>query len=735
MRATSVILLAALLSAACSAPRPAGSGSSLSEGEVRLLQAHYDGAERELRARDVSRLSPEQREIRERLLDEFRAYRERGEFGVNLDFPEARVPYFVDAGGRPCAVANLMLATGERALVEEIAATRNHAWVAELASDPELGGWLERCGFTVEEAARIQGPGGGGGPPMPPPPPPPPAGPVAEGPRAAARPASPASIDGPRVAPNRPSTPVGAPATPGGSAPRGGPLTPGEGEDWWTWWEANRGEFLRPNPFREGDSPRTGDEIEGPLPESVLEEHRRGLIPLLVGCLDDAEPGVRSSAAVALGKIAGREAVPYLRQALGDCNRTVRDAAILGLGASGAGEAVPTLAGIAQGEGGERDSRGSRDAGRFLAFLALGAGRRSGLDPRTDGVVAAFLRSLEGADEPAEEGALLYHTLAPSRDLLPFAVSLATDRRRPPSLRCRAIESLRSADDPETLATLLRLLNGPNPDLRRSAALALGSFRHSLALQPLQTAFELEREPLTRAFLLLAIGRQGGPVAKEFLVHTLRTGPSPLRHWCALALGIAAREDGDREARLAIRAAARSEKNRDVLPAYFVASGIARDPEAADALRDALSTASDPRIRATAAISLAMTGNPGAREALLARLEKDPCPWTRAAIGQALGLVSDLRDVGTILRLAGELRDATHRATAAYALGFHGTMAAVEGLAGIVRSKETAPQVRSAAVAALGISLGRPAGRTPVTEGTNYTVLSSRARDLARFAL
>jgi HEAT repeat protein len=728
MRTTSPILLAALLPAACSTPRPAGDGSPLPESEVRLLQAHYAGAERELRARDVSALSPEQREVRERLLDDFRAYRERGEFGRNLEDPESRIPSFVDDGGRPCAVANLMLATGERALVEEIAASRNHAWVAELASDRELGRWLERCGFTVEEAARIQGPMGNDiartfspG-----------AGPLGRRLPSQGRTAGVATIEAPRAAPNGPSTPAGARAT--GAAPRGASFTPGEGEDWWTWWEMNRSEFLRPNPFREGDAPRTGDEIAGPLPEGVLEEHRRALIPLLVGCLGDAEPGVRSAAAVALGKVAGREAVPYLRQALGDRDRSVRDAAILGLGASGAGEAVPTLAEIAQG-GGEHASRGSRDAGRFLAFLALGAGRRSGLDPRTDATVAAFLRSAEGADEPTEEGALLYHALAPSADLLPFALSFATDRRRPPSLRCRAIESLRSADDPETLATLLRLLNGPNPDLRRSAALALGSFRHPLALQPLQTAFELEREPLARAFLLLAIGRQGGSAAKEFLVHTLRTGPSPLRHWCALALGIAAREDGDREARLAIRAAARSEKNRDVLPAYFVASGIARDPEVADTLRQALSTSSDPRVRMTAAVSLAMTGHPGAREALLARLDKDPCPWTRAAIAQALGLVSDLRDVGTLLRLAGDFRDATHRATAAYALGFHGTMAAIEGLAGIVRSKATAPQGRSAAVAALGISLGRPAGRTPVTEGTNYTVLSSRARDLARFAL
>lgn len=124
--------------------------------EVARIRAHLATVERELLARDVSHLRPEQREARRRHVAVLREYRERGVFPHNHDFADERVPYFVDAHGTHCAVAYLVARSGRTDLVGRIAATRNHAYVPELADDPALVAWLDAAGISAAEAARIQ---------------------------------------------------------------------------------------------------------------------------------------------------------------------------------------------------------------------------------------------------------------------------------------------------------------------------------------------------------------------------------------------------------------------------------------------------------------------------------------------------------------------------------------------------------------------------------------------------
>jgi hypothetical protein len=109
-----------------------------------------------LLARDVWSLSPAQRSAREHNIRRLRRYRLRGVFPHNHDVAGRRVPFFVDRHGTRCAMAYLIEESGCGDLVCRIAAARNNAYVAELASDPELVAWLEREGLTAEEAAAIQ---------------------------------------------------------------------------------------------------------------------------------------------------------------------------------------------------------------------------------------------------------------------------------------------------------------------------------------------------------------------------------------------------------------------------------------------------------------------------------------------------------------------------------------------------------------------------------------------------
>jgi hypothetical protein len=148
--------------------------------EVARIRTHLATVERELRARDVSALTPAQRAARRRNLDVLHAYWLGGLFPKNTDFPGERMPYFIDRYGTRCAMAYLIEQSGRGDLVARVAASNNNARIRELKDDPELIAWLDGNGLTVAEAARIQPQYG-----PPPPPPPPPTPPASEGYKAA----------------------------------------------------------------------------------------------------------------------------------------------------------------------------------------------------------------------------------------------------------------------------------------------------------------------------------------------------------------------------------------------------------------------------------------------------------------------------------------------------------------------------------------------------------------------
>lgn len=143
------------------ARRPAAAGEvapahGSPPGEVARIQAHLAAVERELLARDVSHLTPDQRAARARNIAVLRGYRERGIFPHNHDFAGERVPYFVDEHGTLCAMAYLIQQSGSGDLVSRVAATANNARIPELAGDRELVAWLDANGLTLAEAARVQ---------------------------------------------------------------------------------------------------------------------------------------------------------------------------------------------------------------------------------------------------------------------------------------------------------------------------------------------------------------------------------------------------------------------------------------------------------------------------------------------------------------------------------------------------------------------------------------------------
>jgi hypothetical protein len=131
--------------------------------EVARLQHHFDSVDVELKSRDVSSLGKVQLARRAQLISWLREYRDAATFPTNDRFA-APTPFFRDKDGVLCAMAYLIDRSGRSDIVNKVAATRNNAYIRELADDPALIAWLDSWGLSVAEAARIQPSYGGEGP-------------------------------------------------------------------------------------------------------------------------------------------------------------------------------------------------------------------------------------------------------------------------------------------------------------------------------------------------------------------------------------------------------------------------------------------------------------------------------------------------------------------------------------------------------------------------------------------
>jgi hypothetical protein len=125
------------------------------------IKTHLRIVEAQLRRNNVDHLPAELKSARESNLDRLHEYWSTGVFPKNLDFKGKFVPYFKDAVGTPCAMAYLIEESGNRDLVNEVAATNNYVYINDIKSGPVLE-WINTSGLTQAEAARVQPTYGGG---------------------------------------------------------------------------------------------------------------------------------------------------------------------------------------------------------------------------------------------------------------------------------------------------------------------------------------------------------------------------------------------------------------------------------------------------------------------------------------------------------------------------------------------------------------------------------------------
>lgn len=502
-------------------------------------------------------------------------------------------------------------------------------------------------------------------------------------------------------------------------------------DTWWLWCEYNKSEFMRPNRLSLANAPMTGDDADNAL-RTAIAQARRTAIPLFEAALTDGDANIRATAAIAPGRVGSGSAVEKLVKLLDDPNVDVRHKAILALGATGTADAVVPLLSIAKHGALDPDSKSRiSSVARPLAIVALGLGRKRDFDDRLDVEIAKLIQDRTRADRDSiGVAALVYQVMAPCEELESYALRMVKDDSESPSVRCRAVESLRASHDDAMLSEMQSFLSEARLDLRRSAALALGDFKNSLALPALMTAYELESEPLTRVFMLLSIGKQSGPKALAYLSKVIEKGDGGMRRWAALGLGIAAREVADLDVTGSIghtiREATSRERNQESMGAYWLASGMARDESACSNLRAALADAADARQRMYAASALALLGGEASLQVLRERLKVEAQPVVCVGIADALGILGESPDVPVMLEMLMKLNQPTLQGLAASAMAANGSSAALMALSELARTETGSNIRRAASIEGLGMILAQVQRLVfaDVSRETNYTVFN-----------
>jgi HEAT repeat protein len=227
---------------------------------------------------------------------------------------------------------------------------------------------------------------------------------------------------------------------------------------------------------------------------------------------------------------------------------------------------------------------------------------------------------------------------------------------------------------PESLSmTLGELLADPDPEVRRTAADALGKIGHQSANSGLMAALA-DRDYRVRAAAALALGRVGDGTSGAVLVEHLADSSEPVRAASALALGeislseahekqiLNALRNPDASTRIAATrallsldavsfsrdlASALEDSNAPVRQGVAAVLGETADARSLPSLLNLLKNDADAGVRAEAAFRVGKVGDTGVLGALSAVAEKDANPTVREWAHWAMRQITTAPDSGS----------------------------------------------------------------------------------------
>jgi hypothetical protein len=353
----------------------------------------------------------------------------------------------------------------------------------------------------------------------------------------------------------------------------------------------------------------------------------------------------------------------------------------------------------------------------------------------TVAVVAALAQARSGAFDPQQLGpvvdgleAFYRRDLGPGDQLLqahvPLAIAHLLGREDARADRFRGLFRAELAASLETK----RAENGrTNLHLHQSCALALGELARpwndanspdAAIAELLLRVYREHKDQQTRYFAVLALGRQGGELARAALLRELDAANRSLeKPWVAIALAslvhsrwrdtqnTGANFDPDQEVGRALVAVLEDVKNPSALGGTAVAIGMCRVPNAGDRLRDLLHTyEARDEVVGQFAIALALLGEQRAATDLRALLQKSlRRPQVMVQVATALGCLGDGSVVQELTGMLGDLDGGLARLSAiAMAVGQIGDRRCLDPLLTMLADQHLTPLTRAFAAVAIG---------------------------------
>ncbi len=119
------------------------------------VRVHLEYVHSLLSHRDVTHLTPQQKQNRSKHLQHLRRYIDAGEFPKNRFYTDQNRPCFIDDKGRICAVGYLVETSAGRDVAEAINDKFQSAFLWRMTGDV-LSAWVESSGFSMLELCMIQ---------------------------------------------------------------------------------------------------------------------------------------------------------------------------------------------------------------------------------------------------------------------------------------------------------------------------------------------------------------------------------------------------------------------------------------------------------------------------------------------------------------------------------------------------------------------------------------------------
>jgi HEAT repeat protein len=432
-----------------------------------------------------------------------------------------------------------------------------------------------------------------------------------------------------------------------------------------------------------------------------VEAARAAARALLEGALHDSDWNIRSAAAIALGRSGTVQVLPELVRMHGTPVKDVRRSAGLGIGLLGDPIAVDDLSRVLF-------NPHEEDGVRSAAALALGTigGEFAAsvlskyIDPAANPSRAGGL----GRTATIEETAIVALGMTGHRPSVAVLRKFVATPNQREAARAYASVALARLGDREAMPMLLQALRADPAVLRQSAAIALGMLAtpaDAATVEDLVRSATMDRDPSTRRFAILSLGRVGGPAAKATLNGMFGRGRQADLPFVALALGLSGRAESSSD----LRSVLRSTGDPELRGASAIALGLLADRNAGADLLAIAQSKENRYLRGHCFEALGMMGHRPAAAAARGALavEKDPSILLPAVV--CLSLLGERNVIGDLTRIAREGCCDFHRGTAFRLMGMVGDASTLPGLVAMARDCKETGAVRTQAVAAVGAVL------------------------------